>query len=176
MDGRSNFGGVGVVRGALSMVYWCGVMRDQVEFTRFVGEVEPRLRRALVATYGPERGRDAVAEALGWAWANWSRVQSMGNPAGYLYRVGQSRTRARKRPVVFPDAADVGLPWVEPALIDALRSMNEMQRCAVVLVHGYQWTLGEVAELMGVRRSTVQTLLARGMRRLRTMLEVDIDA
>ena len=40
-------------------------MRDEDEFSRFVGEVEPGLRRALVATYGTERGRDAVAEALG---------------------------------------------------------------------------------------------------------------
>ena len=151
-------------------------MRDESEFSRFVGEVEPGLRRALVATYGTERGRDAVAEALGWAWANWPRVQSMANPAGYLYRVGQSRTRSRKSPVVFPDAGDVGLPWIEPALIDALRSMSEMQRCAVVLVHGYEWTLQEVAELMGVRRATVQTHLARGLRRLRAVLEVDVDA
>ena len=37
-------------------------------FETFFAETEPRLRRALVAAYGPERGRDAAAEALAYAW------------------------------------------------------------------------------------------------------------
>lgn len=62
---------------------------------------KPRLRRALVAAYGSERGRDAVAEALAFAWERWPEVETMTNAASYLYRVGQSRTRGRKVPVVF---------------------------------------------------------------------------
>jgi hypothetical protein len=37
-------------------------------FATFFSYVEPRLRRALVARYGHERGREATAEALTWAW------------------------------------------------------------------------------------------------------------
>ena len=33
-------------------------------FTEFVAEIEPRLRRALTATFGIEAGRDATADAL----------------------------------------------------------------------------------------------------------------
>jgi DNA-directed RNA polymerase specialized sigma24 family protein len=42
----------------------------------------------------------------------------------------------------------------------------------VVLVHGYE-TLAEVAGLLGVSVSTVQTHLERGLARLRADLEVD---
>ncbi|MCP4959140.1 MAG: hypothetical protein GY925_07705 [Actinomycetia bacterium] len=59
---------------------------------------EPRLRRAFLGTVGVDRMPDAVSEALAFAWEHWDRVAVMGNPVGYLFRVGQSRTRNRKRP------------------------------------------------------------------------------
>jgi DNA-directed RNA polymerase specialized sigma24 family protein len=63
------------------------------EFSRFVEKTEPRLRRALVAAYGSERGREATAEALAYAWEYWEAMQEIDNQLAYLYRVGQSRTR-----------------------------------------------------------------------------------
>jgi DNA-directed RNA polymerase specialized sigma24 family protein len=139
-------------------------------FEAFVHDVEPRLRRALVARYGADRGRDAAAEALGWAWAHWRRVQSMPNPVGYLYRVGQSRTR-RRRTGYSESQASSAIPWIEPALDGALRDLTEQQRVAVVLVHAFGWTASEVAELLGVKTTTVQTHVERGLARLRTSLE-----
>ena len=148
---------------------------DEAEFEAFVGDVEPRLRRALVATYGAERGREATAEALAWAWAHWSKVQAMANAPGYLYRVGQSRTRTR-RSGLLPAPASPATPWVEPRLPDALAGLSESQRIAVVLVHGFGWTLREVAELTDVKPTTVQNHLERGLARLRVALEVHEDA
>ena len=37
-------------------------------FSRFVELVEPRLLRALIASAGPDAGRDATADALLNAW------------------------------------------------------------------------------------------------------------
>lgn len=74
--------------------------RDQIavdSFTEFVKQVEPRLRRALPVAYGIERGAEATADALAYAWENWERIEQMDNPAGYLYRVGRSRARPRKQ-------------------------------------------------------------------------------
>lgn len=87
-------------------------------FTEFVAEVEPRLRRALTANFGPQGGRDAAAEALVYAWRHWDRVKSMENPAGYLYRVGRDRGRQDSRDVLVADLDGVAesLPWVEPGL------------------------------------------------------------
>ena len=139
---------------------------------------EPRLRRTFVAAYGSERGDEATAEALAYGWEYWARVRRMENPLGYLYRVGQSRTRRRGRP---PRSAvwEVGVSdslLVEPGLRPALASLSELQRVVVVLVHGFEWTLSEVAELLDVSKSTVQTHLARGLARLRAELEVTEDA
>ena len=70
-------------------------------FERFVTLYEPRLRRALVTRFGTEEGRDATAEALAYAWEHWTTLETIDNPLGYLYRVGQSRSRKRELRVVF---------------------------------------------------------------------------
>jgi DNA-directed RNA polymerase specialized sigma24 family protein len=143
----------------------------EAEFHGFVARAEPRLHRALVARFGWEQGREATAEALAYAWEHWSTVRRLDNPVGYLFRVGQSRSRVRKKPILFarPDAHD---QWYEPELARLLGELPSRQRVAVVLVHGYGWTTREVAELLGVRATTVQTHLSRGLIRLREELEV----
>lgn len=146
-------------------------------FEAFVRSAEPRLRHALVAAYGPDLGRNAALDALSWAWEHWDRVQGMANPIGYLYRVGQTAARrAQPRAVPFlPTVAQPGLPDVEPGLVGALGRLSEQQRAAVVLVHAFGWTIREAADLVGVGPSTLQTHLARGMARLRSILEVHGD-
>ncbi len=144
-------------------------------FTEFVRDVEPRLRISLLARYGPERGREATAEALAFAWEHWDRVRTMDQPVGYLFRVGQSKSRSRRRPplsVVRPESAE---PWVEPGLPKALQSLSDRQRMAVVLVHAYGWSQREAAEVMGVTADTVRTHLERGLSKLRASLEVAND-
>jgi DNA-directed RNA polymerase specialized sigma24 family protein len=146
-------------------------------FEAFVHEVEPRLRRALVAAYGFEDGRDATAEALGYAWEHWARVGRMPNAAGYLFRVAQSRSRrSRRSPLLF----DVPALWdehrFEPGLPAALAALSQRQRVAVVLVHGFGYTLREVAELTGLKITTVQNHLERGLARLRARLGVSDGA
>ena len=69
-------------------------------FEGFVLVVEPKLRRALIARYGRERGREATAEALAWAWQHWSRLEGVENPVAFLYRVGQTRSRQRQAPPI----------------------------------------------------------------------------
>ena len=143
-------------------------------FEVFHRAAETRLRHALVARYGPEVGREVVAEALQYGWEHWDRVGSMDNPVGYLFRVGQSRARRyRRKHRVFAAAPAVHEPEFEPRLIAALDSLSERQRMVVVLVHSYGWTLTEVAEFLGVGLTTVQKHEERGLRRLRDLLEVD---
>ena len=103
----------------------------------------------------------------------------MDNPIGYVYRVGQTRTRPRKTPTPLrwdPASSASGERHVEPGLLAAVRSLSEAQRVAVVLVHGYEWTLREVAELTEVTVSTVQTHVERALVKLRAALEVVDDA
>jgi RNA polymerase sigma factor (sigma-70 family) len=141
-------------------------------FRTFASEAESRLHSAFIAVYGHEKGREATAEALAYAWEHWARVSSMGNPVGYLYRVGQSRVRRRRTPVVFVRPAE-SETFVEPELPNALASLPERQRVVVVLVHGEGWMLREVAELLGISVPTVQKHAERGIASLRRALKVD---
>jgi DNA-directed RNA polymerase specialized sigma24 family protein len=144
---------------------------ERKEFETFVHDVEPRLRRALIASLGFERGRDATAEALLWAWQNFNRARELNNKVAFLYRVGQSKSRSRKTPLVFERSTSHD-PLYDPGLAPALEALTEHQRMTVVLINGFDWKLREVAELMSVSVSTVQTHLERAMQILRSKLEV----
>jgi RNA polymerase sigma-70 factor (ECF subfamily) len=99
--------------------------QDRQEFETFVEEGRPRLARALAACRGQD-APEAVAEALAFAWEHWQEVSAMENPIGYLFRVGQSRTRQR-RSVHLPPPASLGLPDVEPGLVPALLALPHTQ-------------------------------------------------
>ncbi len=143
-------------------------------FTEFVDGCQLRLRHALMASFGPETGRDAAAEALAYGWENWDRVSEMENPVGYLYRVGQTQGRrmTRRRSPVLPHVDAVAMPWVEPGLPSAMRRLSHKQRQVVFLLHAYDWSMTEVAELLGVSKATVQSYSDRAMRRLKRSLKV----
>lgn len=139
------------------------------DFERFFQDVEPRLRRAFVGSHGPDRAGDAAGEALSWAWEHWEELMTMTNPVGYLYRVGQSRTRQRRAPSL-PLPSAVGLPDIEPGLVPALLALTPSQRSAVWLVHACGWRYGEVAEALGISASAVGSHLQRGLSHLRTAI------
>ena len=144
-------------------------------FTEFASAASPRLRHALTCVLGVEAGKDAASEALAHGWENWDRVAAMENPVGYLYVVGRNRgRRSRKNRVLFPEAPADRTPWVEPALPSSLQALPERQRQAVMLIHGYGWTQMEVAELLGVSKTTVQQHLERGVVKLRKSLGIDL--
>jgi len=146
------------------------------EFSDFLEETEPHLRRTLVARYGHEVGREAAAEALAYAWEHWDELAEMKNPAGYLFRVGQSRARkfrSKNRSLRSePEAEGNPEPWVEPQLASSLEHLSPRQRTAVLMIHGYGHTYEETARALGVTRSTIQRHVERGMAKLRRDLEV----
>lgn len=145
---------------------------DGAAFARWYAAVEPKLKVVLTAAYGPERGLEATAEALAWAWEHQDRLDGLSSPVAYLYRVGQSRTRVRRVGIVHR-RSEWSEPWFEPALGRGLAALSSRQRVAVVLVHGYGWPLSEVADLLGIKVTTVQNHLDRGLVRLRSVLEVE---
>ena len=149
--------------------------RTEGAFAAFVRAVEPRLRQALVATYGPVDGREATVDALSWAWEHWDRLRDVGNPGGYLYRVGQSAVRrfgTRPMPVGVFQVSDEARPDLSPELVPALARLSAQQRTVVVLVHAYGWSQAEVATLLEINPSTVREHMNRALARLRDELEV----
>lgn len=139
--------------------------------------IEPGLRRALTAAYGPDVGRDAVVDALIWAWRHWERATSLENPGGYLYRVGQSSARRQLRRQRSWYSAWLPAPsahWdevdIDTDLAEALSELSERQRAAVLLVHGHAYTLAEAAHVMGCSTSTARNHADRALRKLRSAL------
>lgn len=144
-------------------------------FTEFVRRLEPGLRRALTAAFGSDIGREAAAEALAYGWQHWARVAPMTNPSGYLFRVAQNKARrmtGRSRrwshdEILYQE------PWAEPRFGPAWSSLSERQRVVVGLIHGFDWTHSEVADLLQISKGTVQTYEKRALKKLRRDLGVD---
>jgi RNA polymerase sigma-70 factor (ECF subfamily) len=148
-------------------------MVDRDSFEVFLRASEQRLRVALIAVYGAVDGHTAALDALSWAWENWPKVQAMDNPVGYLFRVGQTAARrARSRPIPFDgNGVQIDDPSVSPELIEALAELSAQQRLIVLLVYAFGWTIREVAALLEIAPSTVQTHAERALARLRHTLE-----
>lgn len=148
---------------------------DHQGFEAFVETVEPSLRRAFLGAVGVDRMPDAVGEALAYGWEHWDRVSTMDNPVGYLFRVGQSRTKLRRRPRL-PLVEQQRIPEVEPGLSVALLALPVAQRTAVWLAHGCGWSHSEIALVLDVSTSTVSTHVNRALVRLRSKIGVETDA
>ncbi len=145
-------------------------------FTEWVREAEPRLRNALTASFGSQVGKDAAIDALSHAWEHWDRIRMKDNPLGYVYGVGRSKARRMVSPrrAMLLDVPQQLLPHVEPGLPAAIARLPEKQRIVVSLVYGYEWTMSEVAELLGTAKTTVQKHAERGLARLRKTLGVEL--
>lgn len=146
-------------------------------FERFVRSNEPSVRRALVARFGGDIGREAVAEGFAVAWRMWDSVSGMDNPAGYVYRTAErwairQASRNRETPTEPPAVED---KYEDIELAAALSGLSARQRQAVVLVSGFGLTHREAAELLGCSRSSIQSHVERALKRLRSDLEVRDD-
>jgi DNA-directed RNA polymerase specialized sigma24 family protein len=144
-------------------------------FTEWATEAEPRLRHALTASFGPQVGKEAAAEALSLAWERWDQIKVKDNPTGYVYGIGRNKARrmSRVRKVDFGEVPIGQLPEVEPGLPAAMADLPDRQRTVLMLLHGYQWTMSEVAALLGTTKSTIQKHAERGLARLRNTLGVE---
>lgn len=145
----------------------------QIEFTEFLENRGPGLRHAFVARYGPDVGGDIMGDVALYAWEHWEKVTQMDNPSGWLYRVGQSRSRRYfRRPVLFPEPTPRSEATIEPALPGLIGSLPDRQRVAVLLTRAFGYTVREAAGIIGVSPSTVHQNAERGLTRLRERMGV----
>ena len=145
------------------------------EVASFVAGVRPDLERALVARFGLHDGLEAASVAVGYAFENWGRLVSMGNPGGYLYRVGvssarRSSSRRWRTEVLVGEPLTVDQP-VDVDLQRALARLRPDQRVAVVLVYAHGHSYADAAEILDLPITTVTNHLNRGLARLRRLLE-----
>ena len=117
-----------------------------------------------------------MGDVAAYAWEHRKKLSRMDNPSGWLYRVGQSRSRRYfRRPLRLPPPQSAGNPGVAPELPALLAALPERQRVAVLLTRAFDYTVREAAEIIGVAPSTVQQNAQRGLQRLRAAMGVPTD-
>lgn len=76
-----------------------------------------------------------------------------------------------RRTVSLEDAAQIAAPEVPDTwLMDAMKHLPEKHRISLYLYYYEEYSAREIAEVMGVSESAVNQYLARGRRKLRTIL------
>jgi RNA polymerase sigma-70 factor, ECF subfamily len=150
------------------------------DFSAFYRQSWVEIYRPLVATLrDPDLAAEAVDEAMERAYARWSKVSSLSNPEGWIYRVayrwGVDRLRRRSverrllpRLSTGPTMGEI--PTVEPLLGGALSALPIDQRAVVVLACAFDWSEADIADALRIRPGTVKSRLHRGLARLREEL------
>ncbi|WP_422774546.1 sigma-70 family RNA polymerase sigma factor [Plantactinospora sp. WMMC1484] len=116
------------------------------------------------------QAQDAVQEAFSRAWARWDRLVEYDNPAAWVRRVALNvaRSRWRRARAARAHARYHRLePIAEPSpdrvvLAQALATLPERHRRAVVLHYVADMPVREIAEQEGVAEGTVKSWLHRG--------------
>jgi len=160
---------------------------EHAAFAEIVAEETPRLVRfaATILGTGAPEAEEVVQEALVRLWRQADTWQPDGRISAWLHRVAYRLAidvLRRRRPTVeiatVDDLADEA-PAPEARLIRmenlralraAMESLPERQRTAIVLCHFQGLAQVEAAAVMEISEDAYESLLARGRRRLRTIL------
>jgi RNA polymerase sigma-70 factor (sigma-E family) len=149
------------------------------EFSEFMqGRWAQLVRLGYGLTGDRQLAEDLAQTALAQAYASWPRVRRTGNPDAYVRRimVNANSRRFRKRRVperltdTPPEAVSTdpaGLRDDRSALIDALLTLPDGQRAAVVLRYWMDLSEAEAAAVLGCSVGTVKSQASRALAKLR---------
>ena len=153
----------------------------RLEFdTLYRAEYARVFRSAYLIVGNGEEARDLTQEAFARAYANWSRVSSLTppGPAAWLQRVAgnlsiswRRRQRVRIRGYPVRDRTSYELEEVDPSLARALKRLSSAERAVIVLRYYADQSVDQVATALGKRPGTVRSLTARGVAKLRQVLQ-----
>ena len=161
---------------------------EAVAFQSLLRRHLPRMVSAARRLLGSDSDAEDVAqEAALRLWRNAGRLEiGEAGVGGWLYRVTKNlaldRIRGRRKEDVdalerltVPPAQELGLVEQDlGARVDqALRTLPERQRMALVLCHFEEMSMAEAGGVMAISSEAVESLLARGRRALREALQDD---
>jgi RNA polymerase sigma-70 factor (sigma-E family) len=160
-----------------------GRSEQDEQFHEFVLRRRPQLLHtaALLTVGDTHLAEDLVQATLTKLYLNWSSLQRADNPDGYVRRVlvnaliDEKRRiwRRREQPMaVLPDRPGaVADSDVDEAIRQALRELPPRMRAAVLFRHFYNLDVAETADALGCTTGTVKSQTARGLDRLRAVLD-----
>jgi len=157
---------------------------DEADFRAFVSARSPSLLWfAHVLTGDPHTAEDVVQTALAKTAVAWPRVRRKDNPEGYVRRaiVTTHLNALRRKPwreqpqAVIPDDAGAARPEHElderDAMWTALSALPARQRAVLVLRYYEDLSEADIADVLGCSRGTVKSQAAKGLSRLRQIVE-----
>ena len=155
-------------------------------FDEFFADHYDELARTLtIALADRAAAEEATQEAFTRALKHWRRVREIDQPTSWLYVVAMNHVRdgwrrAKRQPrwdESLTPAADVGGRVTTAVSVrDAIATLPDRQREAVVLRYLADLSLAEVAEAMGCAIGTVKATLHHALGVLRVELEEGDDA
>jgi RNA polymerase sigma-70 factor, ECF subfamily len=157
-------------------------MTDHARFDAFYRENLGRVTRACaLVTLDPREAEDLAAESFARLWSRWGQIGSDDHAGGFVFKTAmrlcwkEARRRRRAVPVAIPDTDEGRGDAIEAATLRhdvtvALRDLPVRQRQAVVLRDWAGMETAVVANLLGMRESTVRVHLARARERLRAAM------
>jgi RNA polymerase sigma-70 factor (ECF subfamily) len=149
------------------------------EFEAFFRSTGPGLvGLGYVLTGNPTQAQDLAQETMTRAWERWGQVGGYDNPASWCRRVllnlatTEWRTTRRRSGTAAPEGQTPAPDLEAIFLAQALRTLPEGQRHAIVLHDGAGLTVAEVAAQLEVPEGTVRSWLSRGRRLLAERLDI----
>jgi DNA-directed RNA polymerase specialized sigma24 family protein len=148
------------------------------DFEAFYRAHVDRIYRALAVTlHRDDLAHEAVDEAMARAYAKWSVVGGLDNPAGWVFRVGLNwatswwrKVRRERAPGHEESHPGVGPPDGAVAAREALAGLPTAQRAVITCRVLLDLTTAETAVVLNLAEGTVKSRLSRGLAALRTAL------
>jgi RNA polymerase sigma factor (sigma-70 family) len=155
-------------------------MNEAPGFVEFCRSEYPRLVGSLGLFCGDrEVAQELAHEALMRAYSDWKKVGRMGSPTGWVHTVGMNlarsyfrrkaaERRATERLKIHAVRARYRFDETESiAIRDALATLSERRRTALVLRYYVDLPIQEIAEAMHCSPSAVKSLIRGALEALR---------
>lgn len=143
----------------------------------FLEEHEDLFKALYLVTGNRADAEELMQDAFLKLWERWDRIDTIDDPAAYLFRIAMNAFRSRHRRAAMAlrklaPGDEVGRDGFADAEMRAdvralLIACTPRQRAALVLVDLLGYPSEQAARILGVRPSTVRALATQGRRTIR---------
>lgn len=156
---------------------------NEATFTETVRRMTPEMYRVAVAIlWNDADATDAMQDAILRAWEKRDRLRDEDKLPAWLMRtlVNRCRTMLRRRKyraLPLDEVAEQSAPMPpDVGLWEALKALPEKYRLPIVLHHVEGYDLNQVAAMLHLSAQTVRGRLFYARKKLRELLQEDIEA
>ncbi len=160
-----------------------GTRSENEEFTEFFASTFARVARAVLVIVGDRAAAEEITQdAYVKALTHWQRIRGYDEPIGWVRKTAirmalrRRRREARFEPLSVNDeerpdrSPPLRMTGLDDHIVQALRSLSQMQRAALALHYLDDLSISTIAETLGCAEATVRVHLHRGRQGLLAVL------